>query len=178
MAHRLAFQIHDLPSLASNDMSVMTMLWQDWAILPFTFNRHLWKHHWIFIKVIRKNVQYYYHHRDITWVSWHLKSMQIDCFFNSLFRPTTKKTLTACHWLQYEKGIHWLGFSSQTESEEWCEWMWKTFPCDHHSILLLWQYIYNNFKSVISEHILPIKFMCVSCETAPRWMMISSIWFM
>ena len=33
----------------------------------------------------------------------------------------------------------------------------------------------NNFKSVISEHILSIKFMSPSSETALRWMQQNSI---
>ena len=74
------------------------------------------------------------HSSNVTWMSWHLKSLATQLFVQQLFQLNNKGNLKALHYWPFEWWIHqWL-----VDSPHKGPVMQKALPYQHAIILLLW----------------------------------------
>ena len=81
--------------------------------------------HWRCCSLAQSHQYHSFHYTNIPWASWHLKSVNNNCLFNSFSRFTLKNTSFA--FLILCEGIHLSPvYSPHTV-------MWKTLPCHYFS---------------------------------------------
>ena len=70
-------------------------------------------------------------YNDITWASWHLKSLA-TWLFCSTASGQQQRNITGLHYWPFVRGIHWWPVDSPHKGSV----MWKLFPC-HDAIMWL-----------------------------------------